>query len=222
MGEPNPNQPASEAPPPVWQSFKKAGLFLLFGTILIIPRIRRLRRRVWAWTCIRLAMAACGGWLIWRYTHAAKSTPNLLLGLALVLFAAVVRSSPVTKSVDDLARELNALVVLNGGAFSTASGALQIQPTQIFVHPEQLIVVGAREHCLAEIPLSSVRNISVRPVALDSSNSNSPWEVGIDWVADESRTAIFRYTGAFAEHLARVTESTVRSQWKKGLPVIPS
>jgi hypothetical protein len=45
--------------------------------------------------------------------------------------------------------------------------------------------------------------------------------VQITWVADAPCTTTFRYDGAFAEHLARVTESTLRSQWKKDLPIIP-
>ena len=222
MAEPIPKQPLPAVRPTVWESVKKAGLFLLFGTILIIPRIRRLRRRALAWTCVRLVTAGCGAWLMWRYVQGGSSLPILLLGLALILIGAVFRSSPTVKSVDDLAHELNALVVLNGGAFSMAAQALPTQPAHIFVHPEQLIVIGSREHRLALIPLSSVRSVSVGPVAFESLNGNSPWEVGIDWVADGPRTVIFRYEGAFAEHLARVTESTVRSQWQKGLPVIPN
>jgi hypothetical protein len=222
MAETNPTQPAAEARRTFRQSAQQAGLFILFATILAIPRIRRLRRRVVPWTSIRLAAAGCGGWLIWRFIHTRTSTPLLIFGIALLLFALLVHSSPVGKSVDALAREFNALVALNGGAFRSAPDSLSVHPAQIFVHPERLIVVGSREQRLAEIPLSSVRNLTVRPVPDTTSNGNAPWEVGIHWMAGEPHTAIFRYEGAFAEHLARVTESTVRSQWKKELPVIPN
>lgn len=222
MAETNPTQPAPEARRTIRQLAKQAGLFILFGTILIIPRIRRLRRRVVAWTCVRLATAGCGGWLIWRYLHTGGSTLLLLLGFALLLFGLLVRSNPVAKSVDALAHELNALVVLNGGAFHATPEAQPIQPAQIFVHAEKLIVVGPRERRLADIPISSVRSITVLPVATESTKGNSPWEVGIDWVAGIPCKAVFHYDGFFAEHLARVMESTVRSQWKKELPVIPN
>ena len=222
MADTNPTQSAPEARRTVKQLAKQAGLFILFGTILIIPRIRRLRRRVVAWTCVRLATAGCGGWLIWLYTHARGGTALLFMGIVLLFFGVFVRSNPVAKSVDALAHELNALVVLNGGAFRSTPEGQPIQPAQIFVHPERLIVVGSRERRLAEIPLSRVRDLTVQPVAAESTNGNSPWEVGIVWLAAEPCTTTFRYDGVFAEHLARVTESTVRSQWRKELPVIPN
>ena len=86
--------------------------------------------------------------------------------------------------------------------------------------PEQIIVLGPRERRLLEIPLGKVRDLAVRPVINGSGDNVAPWEVEINWVADEPCTATFHYDGVFAEHLARVTESTLRSQWKKGLPVI--
>jgi hypothetical protein len=40
------------------------------------------------------------------------------------------------------------------------------------------------------------------------------------WESGEVRTSTFRYEGFFAEHLARVAETTLRGVWKKGLPVL--
>jgi hypothetical protein len=222
MADTHPARPEPGPRRTVKQFAKQAGLFILFGTVLIIPRIRSLRRRVAAWTLVRLATAGCGSWLVWRFAQAGTNTPLLFCGVALLLFGLLVRSTPVAKSVDTLAHELSALVALNGGAFRPAPDAAPLGPVQIFVHPERLMVIGSREIRLVEIPLARVRNLTVRPMADESSNGNAPWEVEIDWEAGEPRTAIFRYEGAFAEHLARVTESTVRSQWKKELPVIPN
>jgi hypothetical protein len=193
---------------------------MLFGAILIIPRIRRLRRRVWAWACVRLAVAACATWLGWRYKHAGAGVTSLAASLLLFAFSLLVRAKPVTKSVDALADELSALIVLNGGIFRQTPDSTPIQPAQIFVHPEQIIIVGPRERRLLEIPLTKVRNLAVHPVPNGAGESVEPWEVEITWVADAPCTTTFHYDGAFAEHLARVTESTLRGQWKKDLPVI--
>ena len=202
------------------QSAKRAGLFILFGTILVIPRIRHLRRRVWAWTLVRLAAAACGGWLVWRFARGQVGWPGLCFAGLIIVSSLLVRSRPLTKSVDDLAQELNALVVLNGGAFRPARSARSISSTRIYVRSDALLVSGPREQRLAEIPLGSIRNLMVYAVKNGAGEDAEPWEVGIEWGADQPASATFRYEGAFAEHLARVTELTVRSQWKKELPVI--
>jgi hypothetical protein len=202
------------------QTAKQAGLFMLFGTLLMIPRIRRLRRRVWAWTSVRLAVAVCGGWLIWRFIHDAAGVASLASGVLFLAFSLLIRAKPVVKSMDALAHEMSALIVLNGGIFRQPPDPAPIHQAQIFVHPEHIIVLGPRERRLLEIPLGKVRDLAVRPVINGSGDNVAPWEVEINWVADEPCTATFHYDGVFAEHLARVTESTLRSQWKKGLPVI--
>ena len=186
----------------------------------MIPRIRRLRRRVWAWTGVRLVVAACGGWLVWRFARAGAGAATLAWGLLLLAFSLLVRAKPAVKSMDALAHELSALIVLNGGIFRQSPDSTPIQPAQIFVHPDEIIVLGPRERRLLEIPLTKVRNLAAHPVPNGGGEGAEPWEVEITWVADPPCTTTFHYDGAFAEHLAQVTESTLRGQWKKDLPVI--
>jgi hypothetical protein len=201
------------------QAAKRAALFVLFGTMLMIPRIRRARRRVWAWTCIRMSGAVFAGLLIWRYERARVGVGALALALALLAFSLLVRASSAEKSPDALARELNALIVLNGGTFRQSPASTPVGPSQIFVCTDQIIVMGPRERRLLEIPTGMVRSLTARPVAKSRKGFDS-WQVEVQWLADEARSTTFRYDGAFAEHLARVTESILRSQWKRGLPVI--
>ena len=202
------------------QWVKQAGLFILFGTILMIPRIRRLRRRPEAWACVRLGVAACATWLGWRYKHAGGGVASLAGSLLLFAFSLLVRAKPVVKSADAIAAELGALIVLNGGTFLESPNSPPIHKAQIFVHPEQIMVLGPQEHCLLEIPLAKVRSLAAHPITNGTGEGVEPWEVEISWLANEPCTTTFRYGGAFAEHLARVTESTLRSQWKKDLPVL--
>jgi hypothetical protein len=216
----NSGEQPPEPPRTFGQLAKQAGLFVLFGTILQIPRLRRLRRRVWAWTCIRLVATACGGWMVWRYAHARAGTPTLAGGLLLLTLGLLIRARPAEKPVDALAHALGALVVLNGGIFRHPRHSTPVQ-AQIFVHPEQIIVLGPHERRLLEIPLGKVRNLAAQRVTNGAGESRDSWEVEINWAAEGPCSTTFRYDGAFAEHLARVTESTLRSQWKKDLPVIP-
>jgi hypothetical protein len=140
--------------------------------------------------------------------------------LLLFAFSLFVRAKPIAKSADATAAELGALIVLNGGTFLESPDSTPIPHAEIFVHPEQVIVQGPGERRLLEIPLANVRNLRAHPVAKGPGECAEPWEVEIIWVADGLRTTTFHYDGVFAEHLARVTESTLRSQWKKDLPII--
>jgi hypothetical protein len=200
---------------------KKAGLFILFGTILVIPRVRRLRRRVWAWGCVRLALAACGCWLLWRYAHVRAGAATLVVGVLLLAFGLLVRAKPIVKSVDALAHDLGALIVLNGGTFRQSPDSMPIPHAQIFVHPERLTIQGPGEHRLLEIPVAKLQAVAAHPVDTGSGKGPMLWEVEINWRVDSPRTTTFRYDGPFAEHLAQVAESTLRSQWKKELLVLP-
>jgi hypothetical protein len=202
------------------QLTKQAGLSALFGTILIIPRIRRLRRRVWAWTCVRLAAGACGGLLAWRSALGTGHAAMLTIGLFLVGLAVLIGAKLPVKSADALSQELGALIVLNGGTFRSSSEASPVAKAQIFVHPQRIIVIGSRERRLLEIPLAAVQNLVVYPVSGGSGDSSGHWEVGIVWSTKQPCKTTFRYGGPFAEHLARITETTLHSQWKKELPII--
>jgi hypothetical protein len=217
------NDSGQQSAPPrsTWGQYaKRAALFVLFSIILVIPRIRRLRRRVWAWTCVRLGLAGCGGLLLWRYTHAKGGASALAAGVLLLAFSLLIHARPVVKSVDAMANELGALIVLNGGVFRQSPESTPIRDTQLFVHPERVIVQDSRQHRVLEIPLTKLRTLATQPVANGSGKGAQLWEVELNWLADGPRTTTFRYDGVFAEHLAQVTESTLRSQWKKGLAVI--
>ncbi len=185
-------------------------MFILFGAILMIPRIRRLRRRPGAWACVRLGGAVCGCWLVWRHQHAGAGIASLAAGLLLFAFSLLVRAKPEVKSVDALARELGAMIVLNGGTFLESADSTPVPCAQILVCPEQIIVIGPGERRVLEIPLAEVRSIAAHPLTNETGEAADGWDVVVNWVADAPCTTAFQYDGPFAEHLAQVTESTLR------------
>lgn len=221
MAENNQVDPSAQPRVTFGQRAKKAGLFILFGAILFIPRIRRLRRRPGAWACVRLAVAAFATWLVWRNTHGNAGVASMVAGLFLFAFSLLIHAKPVTKSVDAIADELGALIVLNGGIFRETHDSTPIRRTQIFVHPAQIIVQDRDERRLLEIPMAKFCNVTAHPANGEKRKGPEPWEVEINWLAEAPRTTTFLYEGAFAEHLAQVTETTLRGQWKKELPVLP-
>ena len=207
---------------------KRAGLAFLFSSILLIPRVRRLRRSVLAWTLIRALAVIAGAWVAWRFVRGSSGIPSLLFAIGLVLFGLLVKARPQRKSLDDVARELNALVVLNGGSWINGEGSKAIAETSIFVVSDRLVVLTAKLEQVAEIPLAGVRQVSTQAVPLGWARKNGDravraWQTEVTWsFTGETRTAAFRFEGFFAEHLARVAEQTITGVRKKQLPVLRS
>ena len=143
----------------------------------------------------------------------------MMAGLVLFAFSLLVHAKPLAKSVDAMASELGALIVLNGGNFRETPDSTLIRRTKIFVHPAQILVQDSDERRLLEIPLVKITNLLMCSAANGTRKGPEPWKVEIEWQTDAPCTTTFLYEGPFAEHLAQVTESTLRSQWKKELPV---
>ncbi len=203
-------------------ALKRAALSVLFTAILIIPKIRALRRKIWEWSAVRLVVAGLGCLLGWRYKHAHGGLVDLVFGILLMAFGLLVRAKPQAKSVDAQARELDALVVLNGGAFIPHAADRPTRLVSIFVNPDRLFVVDEREQTLEEIPVVRVRQLEACPVTApgEPEEESQTWDLAITWESNEMRTARFRYDGVFAEHLARVAENTLRNLLRKDLPVL--
>ncbi|MBI4166131.1 MAG: hypothetical protein HY508_10410 [Acidobacteria bacterium] len=194
-------------------SIKRAAIGVMFFLVLLIPRVRRLRRRVRLWTVIRIGSGLAGMGLIWLFFH-GRSAGFIVGGILFILLGLLVRATPVQKSLDDRARELGALVVLNGGMM-ILSGEPPC-PVNIFANDERLTIEsGART--VAEIPLERVQRCLVR--ALEP-GEGKPWELEIAWGSPEPKTAKFRFEGFFAEHLARVAETAIKNLRQKDLAVL--
>ena len=104
---------------------------------------------------------------------------------------------------------VGALVVVNGGRFLSA-GALSTA-VQLFVGTEQITALNANFQPLLAVPVNEIQ--SVRAEEFDGR-----WLLSITWA---EHAAQFTYRGIFAEHLARVAETTLRSVVHPSLPVIP-
>jgi len=198
------------------ETAKRAAMGALFFLILFIPRFRRLRRRVWAWSLVRVIAVLSGAALIWHYGRAQAGAGFLISGALLAALGVLVRAKPQAKSVEEKARELGALVVLNGGTFLPAGGAAHAN-TQIFVFPERLLVLDSRKETVGEIPLARLQRYAAHPILPEAVEEGRPWELEI---VGESASARFRYEGFFAEHLARVAETTLRNLRAQELRVL--
>ena len=194
-------------------NLKRAALGILFFLILLIPRVRRLRRRVWLWTAIRIGSGLAGLALVGLFLN-GRGAAFIAAGILLILFGLLVRATPVQKSLDDRARELGALAVLNGGILISSSEPPR--SANIFASTERLTVEnGGRT--LLEIPLGSIQRCAARTL---EPGEGKPWELEITWGSPDRKTARFRFDGFFAEHLARVAETAIENLRRKDLTVL--
>jgi hypothetical protein len=210
----------------VGNRLKRTTFAVLFSAILLIPRMRRLRRKVLAWTLIRVLAVLAGAWLGWQFARGTAGIPSLSFAVVLVILGLAVRARPERKSVDDVAREVNALVVLNGGAWINGEHSNPIKDTNILVVSDRLVVLTSKLQHISEIQLASVRQVRAQAVSRAWAPKNGdraavPWQTELLWsFAGQTHSAIFHFDGFFAEHLARVAEQTITSVWKKQLPVL--
>ena len=129
----------------LWRGLRKAALSVLFAAILVIPKIRRLRQKVLEWSAVRILVASLGCLLGWRYKHANGWSGGFGCGRGADGFRPAGSRQAEAKVGGRQARELDALVVLNGGAFIPAGAERPSRLVRIFVNPDRLFVVDERE-----------------------------------------------------------------------------
>ncbi len=201
-----------EQPLASWpQRLRRGALFVLFALVLLIPKALDLRRRPRMWNALGFAAAAIGAFF---FADKAGSLGSHLFGLLLILSALLARPAKRGKSVDDHARELGAVVVVNGGRFQTATGhpdtSGRVRACRLFVASERLHVLDLQHRPLLEIPFDAVSSVRAEEAA-------GSWRLLVE---RHKGIAEFHYDGFFAEHLARVAETTLRSQLRRELPVM--
>jgi hypothetical protein len=189
---------------------------VLFYLILLIPRVRRLRRRVQLWAAIRIVAGLAGLGAAWLF-HSRGDWKFMAAALLLMGFALVVGATPVKKSLDERARELGAMAVLNGGTIAISPAATE-QKVNLFAGPEILVVENAAGTTLLEIPMAQIRSCRAQT---SEPGEGKPWNLEITWGEGAPQTTRFHFEGFFAEHLARVAESAIESLRKTRLPVLP-
>ena len=181
----------------------------IFGAVLLLPRVLDLRRNPNSWLALRIIMGLVGAALVVLPIGLWNSYVLAIGGLVLFIAAILLPPAKSTNTADEKARELGALVVVNGGRFQPNNE--RATAVQIFVGADQLWVLDANFRPLLAIPVNEISGANVQ-------SAKSRWLLTIRW---SENTAEFTFRGVFAEHLARVAESTVQSVMRPALPVIP-
>ena len=197
---------------------RRGAIWLLFSAVLLIPKTLSMRRRPRTWNAMRLALALLGALLIAANLSGHVRAWAAIVGAASLLFSAFVVPERPRLSVDARARELGAVVVVQGGAYRAEDGKTA-RNTRLFVGPARLhIILGAGLRVLAEIPVPELTEVRAVP-------EGKNWILDLRWSQpgrsnQQNLAAQLIFNGPFAEHFARVAESTVRSQIPNPLAIL--
>ena len=157
---------------------------------------------------VRIFWGVAGAALVVLPLGFGTSFVPAILGLAMFVSAILLPPAKPDAGTGEKARELGALVVVNGGRFKLGEASFA---AQLFVGDEHISVCDSRLESFLEIPVSEI-------TSAQAEESHGRWFLRINWA---NKTAAFAYRGVFAEHLARVAETTIRSVMRPALPVLP-
>lgn len=181
----------------------------LFALVLLIPKLLRIRRNPQSWMAFRIFLGFAGAALVVLPLSLWNSWLAAIAGLAMFLAAILLPPANPHALPDEKARELGALVVVNGGEYQPGTAAPAA--VQLFVGAEQIWALDSHLHPLLVIPAVEVSSAN----ALQKKNR---WILQVRWA---DKAAEFSFRGIFAEHLARVAQSTLGSVMRSPLPVLP-
>ena len=203
------SNPALSPPESFGKKLRNVCVGILFAMVLLIPRLFHLRRNAHSWMLFRIFLGIAGAALVVLPLGLGNGYLFSLAGLAMFIAAILLPPAKPVLSADDKARELGALVIVNGGQYQPGNATAAM--VQLFVGPERIWALDDHFQELLVIPVSEITSARAE-------GSDGRWLLRIGWA---DRAAEFSYRGIFAEHLARVAESTLHSVMRPSLPVIP-
>jgi hypothetical protein len=181
----------------------------MFTAILLIPKILHIRRNTQSWMAFRVFLGFAGASLVILPLSLWNSWLAAIAGLGMFLAAILLPPAKPKNVSGDKARELGALVIVNGGKYQPGNAAPA--PIQLFVGAGQIWALDSHFQPLLVIPAAEI-------TSANALQKKDHWILQVRW---SDKAAEFSYRGIFAEHLARVAESTLGSVMHTPLPILP-
>ncbi|HEV3220272.1 MAG TPA: hypothetical protein VGZ48_10915, partial [Candidatus Acidoferrales bacterium] len=95
----------------------------MFAAVLVIPKILRIRRNAQSWMAFRMFLGFAGAALVILPLSLWNSWLAAIAGLAMFLAAILLPPAEPRAIPDEKARELDALVIVNGGKYQPGNRA---------------------------------------------------------------------------------------------------
>ena len=182
----------------------------MFAAVLLVPKLLRIRRNAESWMAFRILLGFAGAGLVVVPLSLWNSWLAAIAGLGMFLAAILLPPAESYIVPDEKARELGALVVVNGGKYQPGNAVPAA--VRLFVGAENIWALDPQLQPLLVIPTLEIT--SATPIQ----GKKDRWILQVRW---SDNSAEFAYQGVFAEHLARVAQSTLGSVMHSPLPVLP-
>jgi hypothetical protein len=183
----------------------------MFGAVLLVPKLLHIRRNAQSWMAFRIFLGFAGAALVILPLSLWNSWLAGIAGLGMFLAAILLPPAQPHTVPKEKARELGALVIVNGGKYQPGNAAPT--PVQLFVGAERIWALDSHFQPLLVIPAAEISSAN----AIQAQAKNH-WILQVRW---SDNAAEFSYQGIFAEHLARVAQSTLGSVIPAPLPILP-
>jgi hypothetical protein len=183
----------------------------MFAAVLLIPKLLRIRRNAQSWMAFRIFLGFAGAALVILPLSLWNSWLAAIAGLAMFLAAILLPPAEPRTIPDEKARELGALVIVNGGKYQPGNTAPAF--VQLFVGAERIWALDPQFQPLLVIPAAEILSANVI-----QAQAKNHWILQVRW---SDNAAEFSYQGIFAEHFARVAESSLGGVMHSPLPILP-
>lgn len=183
----------------------------MFAAVLLVPKLLHIRRNAQSWMAFRIFLGFAGAALVVLPLSLWNSWLAGIAGLGMFLAAILLPPAQPYTIPDEKARELGALVIVNGGKYQPGNAAPAF--VQLFVGAERIWALDSHFQPLLVIPAAEI--ISANAIQVHAKNR---WILQVRW---SDNAAEFSYQGLFAEHLAHVAQSTLGSVMHSPLPILP-
>ena len=181
----------------------------LFAAVLLIPKLLHVRRNPQSWMAFRVFLGFAGAALVILPLSLWNSWLAAIAGLGMFMAAILLPPAKTLNIPDEKARELGALVVVNGGKYQPGNAAPA--HVQLFVGAERIWALDSNFQPLLVIPAAEI-------TSANALQKKDRWILQVRW---SDNSAEFSYQGVFAEHFARVAQSTLGSVMHSPLPILP-
>lgn len=179
-----------------------------FALVSLVPKLLRIRQSPSSWFVFRGVLGISGVALVLLPLTLSTNWFAAPTGLCMFLASILLGPAKPTATPAEKARELGAMIIVNGGTYQPSDSAPAA--VQLYVSPEQISVLDAHYQPLLVVPLNELASAVAVP-------EFGRWILQLHW---SNQISEFSYQGVFAEHLARVAESTIASAIPSPLPAL--
>src|ERR1700730_2113407 len=123
--------PAASQPDTLGTRLRNTAIGIVFAVVLLVPKMLLIRRDERSWMAFRILLSFAGAALVVFPLAFWNNWPAGSAGLAMFLAAVLLPPAKPNTLVDDKAKELGALVVVNAGKYRPGTGPASA--VQLFV-----------------------------------------------------------------------------------------